>query len=520
MGFKLLDLKMPTGYTEAELKRKIGKKLRVKEFSYTIEKQSLDARNKQHIRWQIRVGVSSPALPGNERPPKETLVIPRKKRSKHVIVVGSGPAGFFAAYVLLLAGFKVTLLEQGKEVSRRFKDIVSFERSGVLDERSNYAFGEGGAGTFSDGKLTSRTKSISLERGFIFDTYIEAGAPAEISWLAHPHLGSDILRKICKHLRQLFIDCGGTFLFNTKVEDICLRSSKGEKQVASIEIAKGKMEAGIFIFAIGHSSCDTYRMLIRRGVPFRVKSFALGCRVEHRQELINRAQWGCPSLAGVKAAEYRLSAKPKDLLPVYSFCMCPGGKVVPAAAYKGTGVVNGMSNYRRNAPFANAAVVTGLHLGHLLNREPEPLEALDWLENLERSVYDFSGSYKAPACKIADFLQGKTSPDPGESSFPFGLVPADMTAFFPQQVNDSLKAGLKDFCRKLKGFEQGTMLGLESKSSSLVQAVRDKNGKSAAVENLYICGEGSGFAGGIVSSAADGIKAAMKIVNGEVLSSE
>ncbi|MCP5104711.1 MAG: NAD(P)-binding protein, partial [bacterium] len=422
--------------------------------------------------------------------------------------VGSGPAGFFAAYTLLSAGFDVTLLEQGPDVDTRLRDITSFERTGELNERSNYSFGEGGAGTFSDGKLTSRTKTISKERAFIFDTYIKGGAPAEIAYLAHPHLGSDNLRKIAKNLRNDFMEKGGHFLSGTEVTDIDLKDGK----MHALEASKGKMAADYFIFAVGHSSYETYRMLIRRGVPFRVKPFALGCRVEHAQELVNRAQWGQASLPGLKAAEYRLTYKGHEHLPVYSFCMCPGGRVVPAAAYKNTNIVNGMSNYRRSSPFANAAVVAGVHLNRLLNRELEALEALEWLQRLEEKFFDFSNSYAAPACKVADFLCGGVSGSITKSSYPFDLVPADFSGLLPAEIIVALREGMADFGRKLKGFEQGVMMGLESKTSSPVQVVRDKSGRCELVENLYISGEGSGYAGGIISSAADGIKAAMDII--------
>ncbi|MCP4155522.1 MAG: FAD-dependent oxidoreductase, partial [bacterium] len=267
MGFKVLDLKMPTDFTREELKRRISKKLRIKGFTFNIEKQGLDARKKTNIQWTLRVAVSSPALPGTNPDNKEHFFIPSKKREKRVIVVGSGPAGFFAAYTLLKAGFDVTILEQGKEVGKRFKDILHFEESGELDESSNYAFGEGGAGTFSDGKLTSRTKSISRERKFIFDTYIEAGAPSEIAYLSHPHLGSDNLRKIVKNLRKLFTGTGGTILFGARVTDIHIKDGK----VTAVETDQGKHEAHYFIFAAGHSSYDTYGLLIKRGVPFEAK---------------------------------------------------------------------------------------------------------------------------------------------------------------------------------------------------------------------------------------------------------
>lgn len=515
MGFKQAEFKMATDFSAAELREKIAKKLHLKEFSYTLQRQSLDARNKHHIYWHIQVGVSSAALAGPDIPPHPTLHIPFKKRGKKVIVVGSGPAGFFTAYILQKAGFSVTLIEQGGEVNTRFKDIIEFERTGLLDERNNYAFGEGGAGTFSDGKLTSRTKSISLERDFIFDTYINAGAPPEIAWLASPHLGTDNLRKIVKNLRYNFLHDCGTILFNTRVEDVSLEKHKTSQYVKAIHTEHGLYEADYFIFAIGHSSYSTYRMLINHGFPFQVKAFALGCRVEHLQQWINRTQWHNTSLPGIKAAEYRLTYKPgktEHNLPVYSFCMCPGGKVVPASVSKGTLVVNGMSNYRRDASFGNAAMVVGLHLNNLLKRQLHPLEALDWLHTLEEKCYATTHNYQAPACKVSDFIEGKTSPSVNDTSYPFGLQPYDLAELFPKTITDSLKMGLKDFCRKMKGFEEGTLMGLESKTSSPIQVLRDEKGKPMGFENVYMVGEGSGFSGGIISSAADGIKTALAII--------
>jgi uncharacterized protein len=508
VGFKRLELKMPTSFSNEELKKRIAKKLRLKEFTFHIEKQSLDARRKSNIHWNIRVAVSSPALPPPESETREELFFPYKKRDASVVVVGSGPAGYFAGYALLLAGFNVTLLEQGPEVNIRFKDIVTFERSGNLNERSNYAFGEGGAGTFSDGKLTSRTKSISKERNFIFDTYIQAGAPKEIAWLSHPHLGSDNLRKIVKNLRYMFKEKKGNILFDTKVINIEIKN----ETLLSVDTDKGKMEAQYFIFAPGHSSYETYRMLIRAGIPFQVKPFALGTRAEHRQDIINRAQWGKVCLPGVKAAEYRLTFKQPDQLPVYSFCMCPGGKVVPAASYKHLNIVNGMSNYRRNSDFANAAVVAGIDLRNLLERDIEPLEALEWLENLEKKFFDLTSGYAAPACNIKDFLADKTTANFPKTSYPFNLLTANFNELLPEPVVNSLKKGLYHFNQKLKGFEEGLLLGLESKTSSPIQALRHKTGQSLAIKNLYLSGEGAGYSGGIISSAADGIKAAIDII--------
>jgi len=508
MGFRLLNVNMPTDYTPGELRGQIGKKLRLGEFSYAIERQSLDARDKGNIYWQVHLCVSSPALAGPEPPVDEPLHIPFQKRAKKVLVVGSGPAGFFCAYTLLLAGFSVTIFEQGPEVGTRSQDIAHFETGQALNEKSNYAFGEGGAGTFSDGKLTCRTKTISKERRFIFENYIRAGAPAEIAYLAHPHLGSDNLVEIVKNLRLAFLTRGGDIRFNTEVNDLVIKDG----HVKALCTDQGQMEDDYAVMAAGNSAYRTLRLLIRHGVPFRVKPFALGCRVEHPQETINRAQWGRPSLPGLKAAEYRLTHPEPGEFPVYTFCMCPGGKVVPSAAYHGLNVVNGKSDYFRDQPLGNAAVVAAFHPGQILKRDLEPLQALDWLESLERKFYDFSSSYAAPACKIADFLQGTVSASLPPASYPFSVIAADFSGLLPVEVCSALKAGMKHFDRRLKGFSSGLMLGLESKTSSLLQAELDENGRCPAIENLYICGEGSGHAGGIISSAAHGIKAALAII--------
>jgi uncharacterized FAD-dependent dehydrogenase len=274
----------------------------------------------------------------------------------------------------------------------------------------------------------------------------------------------------------------------------------------------GRIEADYFIVAPGHSAYETYRMLIKKGVTFRTKPFAIGCRVEHRQELINMAQWGRKSLPGVKAAEYRLTSTGDGNLPVYTFCMCPGGSIVPATAYINTNIVNGMSRYKRNGKFANAACVAGISLARLLGREIEPLEALDWLGSLEESFYRYSEGYGAPFCSIQNFINRKMPTGTIESSYPFGLKPTPLWDLLPDAVSNSIAEGLKDFSKKIKGFETGHILGLESKTSSPIQVLRETTGLCQGFDNLYMVGEGSGYAGGIISSGSDGIRAAMNII--------
>jgi uncharacterized FAD-dependent dehydrogenase len=508
MGYREISLKLPTDYTEDQLKRGIKKELLINEFSFQIENKSLDARKKDHIHWVLRVSVLSEELDGGVPDLPPPLLIPHRQTREKALVVGSGPAGFFSALVLQSAGIQTTIIERGAEVRKRAEGIREFEKTGVFNPVSNYAFGEGGAGTFSDGKLTSRTKHISAERRFILDAYIRAGAPEEIGYMAHPHLGSDNLRKIVKNLREIFLQTGGAILFETFLKDLHTRNGR----VIEAATSSGDIEADYFIVAPGHSAYETYRMLIGRGVAFRTKNFALGSRVEHPQEIINMAQWGRASLPGVKAAEYRLTSKGNGILPVYSFCMCPGGVVVPAAAYDSTNIVNGMSRYRRNGHFANSACVAGVHPDTLIGREATPLEALDWLEALEESFHRFAEGFRAPFSGIQDFISRRMPSKITESSYPLGLKPAALWNLLPSAVSSAIREGLKDFSKKIKGFETGSIMGLESKTSSPIQAVRERDGRCLGFENLYIVGEGSGCSGGIISSGADGIKAATHVI--------
>lgn len=508
MGLKIVTLKLPTDYTVEQLRNKIVKILRVKYFSFQIENKSLDARKKSNIFWLVKVAVNSPEINENEQIKHEKLIIPYKKSNKKIVVVGSGPAGFFCALVLQKAGFNVTLVERGSKVEKRGKSISNFEQTGDFDKQNNYAFGEGGAGTFSDGKLTSRSKRISKEKHFILSSYVEAGAPEEIMYMGHPHLGTDNLRKIVRNLRLKFENIGGVILFETMLEDITIRNSK----VAEAITSQGNLSADSLFIAPGHSAFETYKMLISRGVPFRTKNFAIGSRMEHWQEIINQAQWGHKKLPGVKAAEYRLTSRANGKHQVFSFCMCPGGIVVPAAAYANTNIVNGMSFYNRNSSFANAACVAGIHPDELAGKTVSPLEALDNLQDLEEAFFQFSNSYNAPACSISDFLNQQATNKKLESSYPLGLTPAPLWELLPAPVVQSMQVGLSDFIRKIRGFETGNLLGLESKTSAPIQVIREKNGLCANFDNLYMIGEGSGYAGGIISSAADGIRAAMGLI--------
>lgn len=510
MGYQTISLKLPPDYTEDQLRSLIQKKLKLKTFSYQIIRKSLDARKKPHVVWLLKAVVSAPELKGGEPYKIKSRPIKYKKRDKKVIIVGSGPAGLFAGLVLQKAGFPTTLLERGAEVEHRARSIARFEKTGNFDPLANYAFGEGGAGTFSDGKLTSRTKAIKPERDFIIACYIRAGAPHEIGYLAHPHLGSDKLPRIVKNLRNEFIDQGGTVMFSTRLEELYVKAGRVQAAVTDA----GVFPADKFIIAPGHAAYETFFMLMHRGVLFRTKNFALGFRVEHPQKIINAAQWGLHTLPGVKAAEYRLTWNAGDR-PVYTFCMCPGGVIVPAAAYKETNIVNGMSPYSRAGKFANAACVAGIHPDELAGRKVTPQEALSLVGELEHKFYAVFKSFKAPFCSINDYIHKTQTKTHIDTSYPLGAAPAELWNLVPPAVSQAIRGGLQEFSHRLRGFEKGNLLGLESKTSSPIQVIREKNGLCRNFTNLYLVGEGSGFAGGIISSGADGIRAAQSIISGE-----
>ena len=509
MQYKDLELKLPTAFDEHDLRKLIAKKIHVKKFKHEILLQSLDARYKPDVHWQVRVRVISDEIKGDKYLPEPDLQIPYKKRKQKVVVAGSGPAGFFAGFVLQRAGFEVVIIEKGPKVDRRFQDIVKFESGGEFKAQSNYCHGEGGAGTFSDGKLTSRTKGIAPEKKFVFDSYINAGAPAEIGYLAKPHIGSDILRIVIPNLRKQFESLGGKMIFDEEVTGLEIKNGK----CAAVRTNNLDFPCDWLALAPGHSSYKTYRMMQQHGILFRAKPFAIGVRVEHPQELINQSQWFAPRLSGVKAAEYKLTYTATNGLPVYSFCMCPGGKVIPSAPTDGKNIVNGVSDYARKSPFANSAIVVGTDLSKILGKEAGFHESLAWLEEIEQNVFDLTGSYKIPGATISDFIARKSPGVIPVNSYPFEVFPFTFDELFPADMVAALREGLADFSKKISGFETGLMFGLESKTSSPVQVIRDENRLCSGFENVFVIGEGSGYAGGITSSAVDGVKLGVDLAN-------
>lgn len=504
---KIIEFTLQPDYEKHHLENAIRKKWGTMPDSYKILLKSLDARQKNNIHWNIRIEVD-PEKAKTANP--ELLADFRRIETpdKKVAIAGSGPAGMFAALVLQLAGFDVSVFERGDKVEERSRKIYRLDHEGIWDGIGNYSFGEGGAGTFSDGKLTSRTKTIAREKQFVFETFVECGAPEEILYLAHPHIGSNYLRNVVANLRGKFENAGGKIYFQCKVSGF---ENENEK-IKRIITSKGKFETNHVIFATGNAATDTWKMLISKGVKFVAKPFALGMRAEHRQITINTAQWHQKSINGLKSAEYALTDH-SGPASVYSFCMCPGGQVISSSAFPETLVVNGMSHYERNSPFANAAIVSAAKPEDFGILETEAVKMIDKIEAMEKHFYSYTGSLKAPAIRIADFLNNKTSTSFPETSYKHGLVSFDPNELFPAFVIDSLRSSIFQFSKKMRHYEEGILLGLESKTSAAVQALRDDKYRAAGFDNLYICGEGSGFSGGITSSAADGIKTALGIIS-------
>jgi len=330
--------------------------------------------------------------------------------------------------------------------------------------------------------------------------------------ISHPHLGSNNLRKIVKNLREEYIEAGGNILFETIVTD--LEIEKG--RVKEIVTDKDTLKADYCVIAPGLAAYDTYRMLLNNDVRFRPKNFAIGHRIEHEQSLINRAQWGKEEIPGLSAAEYRITAKDTGDFQVYSFCMCPGGQVVPSMALGNTNIVNGMSNYERSGRFASAGIVAGIHPDDLIGRKSSAMEALEAVEEIEQNFFAATENYAAPFCGIRDYIKQRMPEETPETSYPLGLEPYALWNLLPRPISKSIRKGLQNFGRKINGFTQGIIMGLESKTSSPIQVIRDKESLVAdGFDNLFVVGEGSGWAGGIITSGADGIKAAMNIVNSD-----
>ncbi len=473
------------------------------EQKWRIVKRSVDARQRQ---LKVHLTVLTDA---NGKPIAKDAPIPLyeqpvfqdvHKAKQSVVIIGCGPAGLFAALTLLKHGIKPIIYERGKEVSERKRDIALLNRNEGLNPESNYCFGEGGAGTFSDGKLFSRSKKRgNMQR--VMELFHYFGANDTVLYEAHAHIGSDKLPGIIKNMRECILAHGGEIHFESRVDSL---SAFGDTPI---------------ILAIGHSAHDTYRMLAAEGVAMETKGFAMGVRIEHPQSLINKLMYHQPDdklIDLIGNASYSLVTQ-VDGRGVYSFCMCPGGHIVPAGSSADGCVVNGMSASHRNSPYANSGMVVQILPEDIPGNDP--LRGLEYQEELERLAFEqaaISGKKSAaPAQRMRDFVEGKPSKSLPECSYLPGMVNSRLDQWLPKHIGKRLQQGFRDFDKKYPGFltNEAVILGVESRSSSAVRIVRDpETMESVSTRNLYPCGEGAGYAGGITSSALDGINAATSII--------
>lgn len=518
---ELKNVKIAVNGDENCIKKAAAKKLNISVSEITevvFLKKSVDARKKNDVFYACTLGVkvknnenavlkrAKDACRYTPAPEYEQIKASRMPETP-VAVLGAGPAGLFAALTLARAGLKPVLFERGADADERVKRIEEFFSSGVLDGKSNVQFGEGGAGTFSDGKLTTNIKDPRCR--YVLKTFVEFGAPEEILYQSKPHLGTDKLRDIVKNIRNEIISLGGSVHFFSQITDI--ETSNGalcKIQVNSSEFFRTDK----LIVAAGHSARDVFEMLKRHGAKMERKPFSVGVRIEHRQEEINKSQYG-EFYKYLPAADYKLSCHLPSGRGVYTFCMCPGGQVVAAASEEGYLVVNGMSNFARDGENANSALLCDVTPDDFLS--DDILAGVDFQQEYERKAFIAGGgNYKAPAQKAGDFLSGKPSESGGriKPSYPLGVKWCDLNTVLPKFCAESLKEAIPIFDRKLHGFADpdAVLTGIETRSSSPVRILRDEALQSS-IRGIYPCGEGAGYAGGIMSAAADGIRVAEKI---------
>lgn len=485
----------------------------------TIHKKSLDARNKSEIFYIYEVDIK---VPNEEKllkkyassdiyktPIEEYSFLKEKANIESPIIVGSGPAGLFAAYILAEHGYKPIIIEQGEKVEERLKSIEHFFKTGKLNPNSNVQFGEGGAGTFSDGKLNTLVKDKEFRGKKVFEIFVENGAPAEIMYLKNPHIGTDLLRKVIINMRNKMLSLGVTIHYNTKLTNLIIKDNTLE----AIEVNNSKIiPCKNLLLAIGHSARDTFYMLNENNVSMTSKAFAIGLRIEHPQDMINISQYGEKYAKMLPPASYKLTYQTKDNRGVYSFCMCPGGYVVNASSEEGHLAINGMSNHARDSKNANSALVVTITKDDFGNN---PLSGIEFQRELEKKAYNLENG-KIPTQLLKDFYANKKSTFLGnvEVITKGSYALSNLNDILPPYVSSSIKEAIPNFATKIKGYdrEDAILLGIESRTSSPVRIIRDASGMSN-IKGLYPVGEGAGYAGGITTAAMDGLKIAEHLIN-------
>lgn len=493
---------------EGILKKKAAKYLSLEEqtFSLKIVRKSIDARKPKIVfNYKLLAYI-------NEHVPEDKFNFDYKdvSKSKKVHIIGFGPAGMWAALRCLELGYKPVVLERGKNVQERRRDLKAINQDHLVHEDSNYCFGEGGAGTYSDGKLYTR----SLKRGDVrrvFESLVYHGATEEILVDAHPHIGTNKLPKIVQNIRETIIDRGGEVHFNTKVTDFHIQNNTIKSLVLN---DTDEMQVNRVILATGHSARDIFYLLNDKNISLKAKSFAMGVRVEHPQHIIDSIQYHCKGGRDelLPAAAYSLVHQVKNR-GVYSFCMCPGGFIVPAATAPGEVVVNGMSPSKRNNLYANSGIVVEINIDQDIPKFEKfgALKGLEYQKNLERLAFTSGGrSQTAPAQRLTDFVEGTLSTDLNSTSYQPGLNSAPMHSLLPKLIGSRLRQGFAEFGKKMKGYytAEANIIGVESRTSSPVTIPRNEHLEHPEIKGLFPCGEGGGYAGGIVSAAMDGERCA------------